>query len=118
MQNKEDSMHQKFMMMALKDAIAPQIRWHGVPKTCKHTVEKVDFNPENGCLMARVKVSMMRLTRKRFIRVLMALGFKARDAHMIANEAMKRDLPYSLALEVLLRAGNEEEPKEEPEESR
>ena len=115
-------MHQKFMMMELKDAIAPQIRWHGVPKTCKHTVEKVDFNPENGCLMARVKVSMMRLTRKRFIRVLMALGFKARDAHMLANEALKCDLPYCVALEALLRDGNEEEaeekPKEEPEESR
>ena len=115
-------MHQGIMMLAMKEAYNPKIRWHGVPKICKHTVEKVDFNPENGCFMARIRVRWMKITRKRFIRLLMAMGVEAREAGWYANEAKKIDIPYIVALSCFMEPESDEEsqeePKEEPEESR
>ena len=109
-------MREMIAMLVMKEAYNPKIRWHGAPKICKRTVEMVDFNPEDRCLVARIKVRWMKIARKRFIRLLMAMGVEAREAEWYANEANKRGVPYIAALSIFMEMENDEESEEEPEE--
>lgn len=101
-------------VMIAKDAINPMIRWHGAPKASKYIFEKVEFDPETHCLAARVKVEWMKMTRKRLVRLLMAIGIHARDAQRLAWLANEKGIPYPMAFEIVLKAQLEDE---EPEES-
>lgn len=107
-------MEHTIKMIAARERINPRIRWHGAPKVRKHILEKVEFDQEMKCLAARVKVRWMKMTRKRFVRLLMAIGIHARDAYMLAGVAHERGIPYPMAFELVCKAATEDE---EPEES-
>ena len=94
-------MEHTIKMIAARERINPRIRWHGAPKVCKHILEKVELDPERHCLVARVKVRWMKMTRKRLVRLLMAIGIHARDAQDLARIANERDIPYPMAFEIV-----------------
>ena len=105
-------MEQTIAMELIRQRVNPRIRWHGAPKVCRYVMEKVTFDQEMHCLVAAVRVIWPRMTRKRFERVLKALGMKDRDARMIADEANARNIPYNKALTVVISAGVEAEAEE------
>jgi hypothetical protein len=98
------------MMYPLMDMkINDKIRWHGVPKVKKFVLIKMEADLENKVMAAQIKVEPFKMTRKRFERVLMALGVHAIHARELSGIAKRIGIPYLLAFDAFCKAVNEKE---------
>lgn len=98
------------MMNPLMDMkINDKIRWHGVPKIKKFVLKKMEADLENKVMVAQIKVEPFKMTRKRFERVLMAMGVHAIHARELSGLAKRLEIPYILAFESFCKAVSEKE---------
>ena len=105
----------KIGMMAATRVMNPKIEWHGSPQFMKIEVEVVDVDVERKQIAIKAKPKFRKISRKRFERIMMALGISARSARKIADESLRCNLEYKEALKVLMFALNEEDEPEEEE---
>ena len=91
-------------MMVIKDAFNPKIIWHRAPKVKNITFERVELDEEHRGLVLHVRESRRKMTRKRFERMLMAMGMRARVAKIISREAARLELPYADTLDYFCKA--------------
>lgn len=114
----ELGMMMTMMMMMAKEKINPKIKWHGTPNTVQITLVDEDIDLENKRIVVTAKVKRRKMSRKRFEKMMMAIGVCARKAKGIAIIAREAGLPYEIAFEatcfaVSAEADAEDAPQEE-----
>lgn len=90
-------------VLIAKMAMNPKIRWDGVPKLNHQTLSKIIADPESGRIEVHVKVRWLKMSRRRFERMLMAIGVHARDAKEMADMARAKGCPYNEAFDVICK---------------
>lgn len=83
-----------------KDAINPRIKWDGAPRLNRQEMRGIEADPESGTLMVHVDVHWYKMSRRRFERMLMAIGVHAREAKEMADVARANGIQYNEAFDV------------------
>ena len=95
-------------MMAAKEKLNPKIKWDGTPKTMSITLVGADIDRESRRIMVTARVKRRKMSRKRFERMLMAIGVYPRKTRVLADAAREVGLPYEIAFEATCFAASAE----------
>ena len=83
-----------------KDAINPRIKWDGMPKLNRQELREIEENPVSKSILVHVDVRWYKMSRRRFERMLMAIGIHARDAKEMADVARANGFQYNEAFDI------------------